>query len=247
MKYFTQKRYPALPNLSNFVGMSFFKPSFISGIILCLFLQTIAHAQENKKYPSAILVQLKAERNRTNALIKAKRFGDLEVLRKDIQGAMLATISDFKNHFNYCPVYYFIDTNFDAISEHKFEGLLLNEHLAPATGIVISDTANDYFIVYYGYPSWQTKKGRWDTTKAATHGGHPNGRALIINDSKMRQLNYIYTIDMDFFNFAKPNRRSAYKYISKKFDIEYYPFAGELNRKLNAPRKKKAANKENSK
>ncbi len=220
--------------------MTHVKAFVVLAIIAFISLSNGLWGQEapGKKYPSAVLVQLKAEQNRTNALIKARKYNELEIFRKDVQGVMIATINDFWNHFDYCPVYYYIDTNFEAVMARKFDGILLDEHLSPITGTVISDTSTDYFIVYYGYPTWQTRKRYWDTTRAADQGGHPNGRGLIINDYKMRQLNYIYRLDFDFFNFKKNRNRNPYKYTSKKFDVEYYPFASEFNRKLGASRKK---------
>lgn len=212
--------------------MAFLKRSLTFSILLCLCLITVANAQKYKKRPVAVLVQLKAERNRINYLLKNQSYGDLEIFKKDAKGVMLATINDFWTHFNYCPVYYYFDTNYEKISRHNFDGVLLNERLAPVTNPVLNDSSENFFIVYYGYPTWQTRKGHYDTTKAAMNGGRPNGRGLVVNDSKLRQINYIYTTDPDFFSFAKPNKRSAYRYVSRKFDLEYIPFAGELNRQL---------------
>ncbi len=95
----------------------------IFAVILCMHLPLSMYGQQPapKKYPSVVLVQLRAEKNRINALTKARKFKDLEIFKQDVTGVMIATIKDFKEHFNYCPVYYFIDTNTDAILEQKVE------------------------------------------------------------------------------------------------------------------------------
>jgi hypothetical protein len=228
--------------LINFVAMTSRHIALIFSVIFCMFFSFAGHSQEKnlKKGPLAVLVQLKAERNRTNALIKAQKYEDLELFRKDVNGTATAMIRDFKDHFNYCPVYFYSDTNFDAVMSGKFDGVLLDATLTPAKNIVIKDTGNNYLIVYYGYPAWQTKKhGKWDTTRAEQEGGNPNGKGLIINDYKLRQLSYIYRLDHDFFNFRKKNNKNPYKYESRKFDIEYSPCASEFNRKLKSMTKKR--------
>lgn len=227
---------------TNFAAMTKRYVTVIFSVVICMYFSLTASSQEKnmKKGPLAVLVQLRAERNRTNALIKAKKYEDLELFRKDVSGVATAMIRDFADHFNYCPVYYYADTNFDAVMAGKFEGVLLDASLAPASNIVIKDTCNNYMIVFYGYPAWQTKKhGRWDTTRAAQDGGNPNGKGLIINDYKLRQLSYIYRLDHDFFNFRKKKNKNPYKYESRKFDVEYSPCASEFNRRLKSMSRRK--------
>jgi hypothetical protein len=203
---------------------------------LCTFWMNVSTAQNTKSvdFPSVILVKLSAETNRINALIKAKRFNDLEKFKSEAEIVRNVTIADFNDNFNYCPVYYFIDTNMQLIIDGKFEGVLLNKDLSVATNTPLNDSSNMHSIVYYGFPQWQTKKGKWDTTKSSTaEGGKPFGKALVINDPKLRQIYYLYWLDNDFFNFKfMSKKKNNYKYTSKKFELEYYPFAAELNRKL---------------
>lgn len=201
----------------------------------CGFAQT---RSKLKRIPTAVLVQLRAEKNRRDALIHDKKYEDLEILKKDTYGAMDATVRDFRDHFNACQVYYFMDTNFEQVMAHKFGEVLLDANLAPVSAPVIEDS--NYLIVYYGYPTWQTKKGRWDTTKQKHWGGQPNGRALVINDHNFRQIHYIYDLDFDFFNFKRKFAKNPYRYESRKFEIEYNPSAAELNRQfLSAKQRRK--------
>jgi len=183
-----------------------------------------------KRIPTAILVQLRTEQNRREALIHDKKYEDLEILKKDAYGAMDATVRDFRDHFNACQVYYFMDSNFEQVMAHKFDDVLLDANLSPVPRPQIEDS--NYLIVFYGYPTWQTKKGKWDTTKQKHMGGQPNGRALVINDPNFRQIHYIYNLDFDFFNFKRKFTKNPYRYESRKFDIEYNPSAAELNRQF---------------
>ncbi len=218
----------------NFAAMARFKGIALFIVMLSVLLPASSFSQDEEmnRHPIAVLVQLKAERNRYNALVKAKRFNDVEALIRDRNGAAYAMINDFKDHFDACHVYYYSDTNFDAVMARKFDGVLLNADLSPATDIIISDTSRNYLIVYYGYPGWQTKTYKWDTTRATDMGGRPNGRGLIINDYKMRQLGYLYWLDYDFFNFRRKGKKNIYRYSSKKFDIDYSPCASEFNRNV---------------
>jgi len=159
-------------------------------VILSIFAGSFTvSAQEfyENKNPVAVLVQLKSEKRCIEALIRSKRMNELERFRKEAYQCMMATVADFRDHFSARPVDFYIDTNFDAIQQRKFEGGLLNSDLRPATDINIRP--DDYFLIAnYGNAQWQTSKRRWDTTKAEYWGGMPNGKALNINDPQMRQV-----------------------------------------------------------
>jgi hypothetical protein len=118
------------------------------------------------------------------------------------------------------------------------EGVLLYSDLSPVTNLLLADSCELNAIVYYGYPQWQTKKGKWDTTKSNFgESGKPYGRALVINDHQLRQIYYLYWLDGDFFNLRflvrKKNKKNKYMYFSRKFELEYTPQAAELDRSLN--------------
>lgn len=207
---------------------------------ICILLvnKTTAQYSRSIDFPKAVLVQLSSEQNRIITLKKTKRYADLERFEKEAEIVRNATIADFKDNFKFCPVYFYIDTNIQKVKDCQYEGVLLNSDLSVATSTTLTDDSCKLnAIVYYGYPQWQTKKGKWDTTKSNFgESGKPYGRALVINDCKFKQINYIYWLDNDFFNFKflvrKKNRKHTYMYFSKKFDLEYYPLAAELDRNL---------------
>jgi len=188
----------------------------IKGILLRLALPVcilanipVIYAQDahSKGYPSAIFVQLSAEQNRMQAAERAKRYKDLEELNRDAAAVITATKSDFKDHFNYRPVYYFIDTNIDLIKKRSFSGVLMN-----ADGSIAAHApTSDYLIVYYGFPITQRNEGSLQ-------------RGIVIADENEKQLHY----SRAGLKNVKKNRKK-YTYSSKHFDIDYKPIAGYLN------------------
>lgn len=199
--------------------------------ILVLFLLhglNVKAQQKRLREPAKVLlVMLFSEENRMEALIKAGRYSDTAQLRKDMVAVRNATIRDFTDHFNYCPVYFYMDGNFDAVMNKQFQGVLLDNNLQTAN-VSISDT--NFLIVYYGFPGWQSHKGRMEVTTQTDVGGKPNGWGLIVNNHEMRQVAYTYWLQG--INLKKRGKMYGYKYVSAKFDIEYYPLALELDTKL---------------
>ena len=184
------------------------------------------------KYPVAVLVELKTQQSMLGALVKDKKYKELEEVKKDIIGEMTATISDFKDNFDYCPVYFFMDTNVDFILKKQFDGILLGSNLNPAKNIDINSSNKNYVIVYYGYPTAQPNREKVvsDSSKYINNSGEPMGRGLIITNDRMQQINYLYKLDYNGIFIGKKNRK--YTYSSKHFNIEYFPTAADFDSKL---------------
>ena len=217
-----------------------------------------------RKFPSCILVQLRSERNRINALAKDRRL--LNQLKADAAAVTTKMIADFHDNLTFCPVYYYMDSNIDLVKKHAFKGILFNADSTPVLQPVISDTSQDYLIVYYGYPATQSRiadSATNDTIKKYAYGdpsnppkqslmtdsmitdmekysdyGDPMGKGFVINNCRFKQVSFFFKFGYDdvFFKFRRSNRK--YIYNSKRFDIEYYPMAEELNVKLYAGAKK---------
>jgi hypothetical protein len=199
---------------------------------MCL-LPVGSHAKRKSKTrrppPKFVLVELFSETSRMKALEKAGRYRDIEVLKKDMRAVQAATIKDFSDNFDFCPVYYFIDNDFQAIMDQQFEGVLLDSALQAVPNVSVTDT--NYLIVYYGRPTWQTHERRMEVTSQTNVGSSPNGRGLIYNNYKMRQVGYSYVTNR-FLDFLIARRRSGPRYESRKFDIEYRALASEFNDRL---------------
>jgi hypothetical protein len=199
--------------------------------VYSIFLLIILHAvscaaQDSKRYPAAVLVQLRSEHNRIEALTKSGRYQDVEDVKKDALEVRKRMILDFHDHFHYCPVYYYIDTNADLIKLKAFDGVLLQEDGTPIKAPVLESTSENYLIVYYGYALSQSKVN-WrpitDTSRYTYDPQTPYGKALVVLNAKFQQVNYLYNLN---FKILKGNKK--YYYHSKHFEIEYYPHAGRL-------------------
>jgi len=184
------------------------------------------------KYPSAVLVELRTEQSRVKALIADRKYKELDEVKGDLACVHTAMIRDFNDHFNYCPVYYFIDTNEDLVLKKEFDGVLLIAEGTPAQKVVINAFSKDYVIVYYGYPAEQRRNQKvvTDSAKYESNSGEPMGEGLIINNDKMQQVNYLYNLGYDVLVVRKKDK--PYYYSSRHFHIGYYPSANDFNEKL---------------
>ncbi|MCW3123926.1 MAG: hypothetical protein JWQ38_3418 [Flavipsychrobacter sp.] len=171
------------------------------------------------KYPRVLLVQLFAEKNRLEALEKARKYKDIEEVTEDAKRTMEVTVNDFRDHFTYCPVYYFIDTNLEAIKNKQFDGVLLNADMSVVTNPTIKSTSTDYVIVYYGYPNAQKRS---EPNTAGVIGENAGQRLVILND-KYRQMTYLSGGSFD--GPDRRNKKVKYAYTSRHFDLKYLPFA----------------------
>lgn len=188
------------------------------------------------KYPGMVLIQLKSENNRIQALTKARRFKDLEQVLNDANSSAAAMINDFRDHFNYCPVYYFIDTNLDLVKQKKFDRVLLNADRSPVENPSINSASENYVIVFFGYAVMQKRSEKVVKDPARYQSGaeQPAGKGLVINNHKYEQVGYINKKQyLDLLESKKDKEKEKlYKYSSPRFEIEYYPLAGSFNEKL---------------
>ena len=228
----------------------------------CFAQDTLSKKQDTSvdKFPKAILVQLRSEHNRIAAATKERKYKELEIIKNDAINVTSRMIADFKDNFTFCPVYYYMDTNLDLIKNRVFKGILFNADSTPANDLVISDTSKDYLIVFYGYPTSQARTRdvapdttrrmeyadytvpAWqkitDTTGYRYNSGEPMGKGLIINNYKFKQVSYLYKLEYQNLIFKLRKKNKKYIYLSKHYEIEYFPFAEVLNQKLIAREKK---------
>ncbi len=188
-----------------------------------------ASARMNVK---AVLVELKSEKNRMDAFKAAHNNSLIAILNRDIAGADSAMINDFTDNFHFCPVYYFVDTNEDAVKAHKY-GCLLKGDMTPVEGNPMADVDTEFIVVYYGKYAYQsrTESVAHDSTSSTVGSGLPYGKGLVILNHKMQQISYLYKLDYDNL-VLKATSKKKYYYTSKKFQLEYFPFAIKLNQAL---------------
>lgn len=214
----------------------------ITPILLLLFVTTFnciasdtTNAYAYRAKVKAVLVQLKSERNRIKAMTEGHWTKKLEEVRIDSAGERKAIIADFTENFNYCPVYYFMDTDTKKIIDKQFDGILMNADGSPAQNIVIATTDTNYLIVFFGYPVNQSNKTRvvTDSSKYITNPDPPYGIGLVINNHNLQQLAYRYYLKFDE-HLIKKFRQDLLKYcyFSKYFDISYFATAESLQELL---------------
>ena len=209
-------------------------------VTLCM-ISSMVYAQKSNdgKLPYAVLVQLKSEKNRIAALIMAHDKKNLIRVQKDASRVKKAMINDFKDHFTYCPVYFYMDSNADKVIAGDLDGILFTADSSPVPPNAMGLQDKKYIIVFYGYPITQShiKKVVPDSVAKQPQTEAPNGKGLVINNSKMEQISYLYKFGYENFLF-KPMRNRNYIAVSKKFDMEYFPTAGVLDTKLYKNHKK---------
>ena len=176
-------------------------------------------------FPKAVLVQLRSEKRKIDYFKKAGDGKEVEQVEKDVQGVNDAMVSDFRDNFNLCPYYFFVDTNIELIKEKKFDGVLLASDMKPATNLVVNEKSKDYYIIYYGQPEQETIGQNGEMASRTLFGA-----GLVVTDYTYTQLHrpvffYVYN-NRGYYGFH--SKKGKYSYSSKKYNIEYYPLAGEL-------------------
>ena len=186
----------------------------------------------SKKYPAAVLVMLNTETNRIAALEKANRKDKAAIAKQDGEGERKAMINDFTDHLDFCPVYYFMDTNLEAIKAGQLTGHLRSKEGTVLTEVPAILNGGEYFIVFYGIPLKQYMKREVDEKDGKGYNDDLDfGKGLVICNSKMVQGSFLYMFDYGKA-FARGKAQGKYRYASETFDIEYYPFVKVFNKQL---------------
>ncbi len=197
-------------------------------LLTCFRANAQHNATKDRSYPSVVLVQLSSEQNRMKALKSGHLYKQLKQLKKDARGAQKATIADFRDHFVYCPVYYYMDTNLNKVIKRDFNGILFDNRGEIVQQQILSPSDTDFLIVYYGYPVPQRPKGKLIRDESAySHSTHQHWKGLVINNFKFEQFNYIGQRNKAHFS-PKKYKHNKYYYTSPIFDIEYHPLAAKL-------------------
>ncbi len=209
--------------------MTHFKPLKIFVAIFLLMKIPCSYGADSlsTRYPSAVLVQLRSEHNRIDAMKKDRNYKAVEEVKKDAEEVRSRMILDFTLNFHYCPIHYYMDTNADLVKNKEFDGVLMNGDGTPVNSPAINSRSADYFIVYYGYAISQPKVNDVVTDKAKyTYDADSRpGKGLVILNDKFQQLDHFYKLDYDDAFFKHKKKLTKYYYVSKHYDIEYFPFA----------------------
>ncbi len=208
-------------------------------ILVCLVLLSVQapgqllkrrHAKHSDLPPKAILVELSVPTSRLEFYKKRNDVANIALLKADAAAQQGKMISDFRDHFTYCPVYYFYDTDQDKVKA-KDLSVLMNDKLQPATNLVISAADSDYFIVYYGY-----QQGLADSKNEPAMGGDTRTKNLVALADDFTPLPTSLPYKPRHVGRLRSKKATTelagYSYQSKKFDISYEPYALLYSRNL---------------
>ncbi len=198
----------------------------IAKCLILLILCIIAIAANGQDAPvTAVLVQLRVEKNRVAALTKNNDERRLKILLEDRDKVNQAMINDFTDNFSLWPVYYFMDTNFEKIAAKQFDGVLLTADLKPIAKSPVNSETN-YKVVSYGYPNIKTKYGeKTEDSSAYIHDVIWNvEQAFIIKNADLSFQTMYFTLGGNGV-YNKRNFPAKYYYRSNEFKLEYLPCA----------------------
>jgi hypothetical protein len=183
--------------------------------------------------PKAILVQLFTYPRRVAYYQKNKNFDKLHQFNKEAAKTAEQIVRDFNENFNFCPVYYYHDTNAALIREKKFRNVLLDQNLKPAADIIINPKDTNYFIVVNALLiSEDFLPGNAPPPKdayfSASDNVMSNKQRLVVLDYKFKQLPSS-TVRTTKGSVGDRKSRKAYSYSSNIFSLEYAGKAAVLN------------------
>ncbi|WP_276133841.1 hypothetical protein [Polluticoccus soli] len=181
--------------------------------------------------PKAIFVQLFTYPRRVAFYKKTKRTEDLIKFQREAHNAAMQIVKDFNENFDYCPVYYYYDTNARFIMDKKFTGHILNKDLTPATDLIVKPNDTNYLIVMNALMMSEDflpgRKGEDIDIFSASDNVNSAKPRIVVYDHKFRQLprNTVRTPK------GTGERKSAkrYTYKSHSFNLSYTGKAATLN------------------
>lgn len=218
-------------------------------LLLCLSASWTAEAQaparpKRKKRgpgPTALLIMLPTYQSRLKHLQGAENAKLLTQLNKDRNGMWKSMLKDFGSYFSYCPVYFFVDTNYDAVIRQDFDGVLLDTSLQAVNNPSVRKGDTTYMIGSYTHHARQ-KGGESINDKGVKETRMYNGdmeassmEKLVLHNYRMEQLQLPAprvpaNVGVGYNRNEARRRYTDYArrqlvYRSKKFNIVYKPSA----------------------
>lgn len=190
----------------------------------------VSQAQAKVYPPKAILIKLNTKSAAIAHLQKQGLHTKADLLKKDIDTLNARLVRDWKDHFSYCPVYFFADTSLDEVLAGRLEAVLFDtayRAIQPGQAAALNQK---FYIAYLGLRSQ-------DEFEAA--GGAPGSTqlpSLQVNDAEMQplgsyQLSSSMNGDLVSFLFASRGDK-GYRFRSRMFQLDYFPLAAKYEKKL---------------
>lgn len=182
--------------------------------------------EENVRQPDVLLVQLSSQKNRLLALEADGRHMAAEKLKQDAQAINTVIRNDFTDHYSFCPVFFFMDTNLAQVKAGNFAGILMDStgRYVPAPPLA----GKRVQVAFYGYPKVNIPRvGRPSDKDVAQDFESRFGEVWVLQDASLEQVAYSKPpgrLD-PAKEYAKDKR---YHFRSRKFDLEYKPIAHKV-------------------
>lgn len=187
-------------------------------------------AQENIYRPKAILIKLNTK---SNAIAHLKQKGNTrkaDLLRKENDTLNARLMRDWKDHFDYCPVYFFADSNLTDVLAGRFTQVVFDTAHRAITPEQVQAMGDQFYIAYLG------ARAQDDYEAAHSAPGATQLPTLIVCDSKFKTLaSYQLSSSMngDLVSFLLPRRgEKPYRFRSRYFNLDYFPAAAKYEKKL---------------
>ena len=146
-------------------------------------------------------------------------------------------VSDFRENFSFCPVYFFYDTASSAIRRGDFAAFLQDTALQPVPSSAYERLTDNHFIAFFGYRgrdiSSRSRRGEVEYFEMFDGDTEAMIQQLVLLDSKMEQLvrPMPRTVANRFPGIKTGTKRPAYVYrhYAKYFDMQYKPSASRAD------------------
>ncbi len=209
-----------------------------SSLLVILSILTCVPLYSKAQNPSAVLVMLKAETNRITAL---REYGDIARAAQathDAKMIMDCTISDFADNFNYCPVYYFVDTNLPLVKNKNFDGVLFDKEKKVYKTSPIAEGDTSFLIVYYGVAIPEIVRTGNAAEKQRVYrdpgpSKYERGFLILGHDFLRMKKSRLYLLKRKDAAKAKSTGSfKVYEYSSEEFKMSYTQCTDWLDKKL---------------
>jgi hypothetical protein len=154
-------------------------------------------------------------------LARFASYGDKEFARNEIKIRNLKVIREFRKHYTFTPVYFFMDSDVDKVLANSTTGIFVNDNLENDTSIQLANPSNFFVASFCNDLSSYTQRISY---------------GLFIYDNKMVQLEKPFNVPSQMFglytsgdpvNYFKTKRQS---YINMPFDRMIKKFSARMTR-----------------
>lgn len=188
--------------------------------------------QEYRKHPpKVILVKLSTYVPQIDYFTNTHQPQKLQNIKKDADKVMQNMVQDFNTNFSFRPFYYFYDTNAHYIAEGRFDGVLLDKKLQPATNIRLVPGDTNFLIVCNSILMSEdhlNDRNKKTEVFAATDAILLSQPRLVVYDHHFNQMPRGTVRVAD--GGVRGGSKRKYKYVSRSFNnLSYFGKAKVLN------------------